>query len=471
MARRNDRAIADALQALANAIANQNNLNHQIGGAVDGSRDLSRFQRNNPPTFKGRCDLEGAQSWLQGIEKIFRVMACWDAQQVSFGTHMLFEEAEYWWNSARQRLEASGTAITWATFKGVFLEKYFSADICSKKEIEFLKPKHGKMIVVDYAAKFEELSRFFPHYNEVESEGFKCIKFESGLRPEIKQCIGYQEIHQFSTLVNKCKIYDEDSHARSSHYKSISDKRSGNHNRNKPYNVTNAKGKQRFQPKTVGAKTQIGGGAPTLVKCFKCGVLGHHALECTALNCYRCGKVGHRVAKCKSVVVTCFNCGEQGHISTHCQKPKKIADTKVQGKVFALSGADASNFDNFIRGTSFINGIPLVTIIDTGAMHSFISADYVKRLNLEVSYMNGRMVIDTPANGSVTTTMICLHCHVTIYGRDFKINLVCLPLSQLDIILGMNWLIFNRVYINYYNKFVLFPEFVIEEDSMFISAS
>lgn len=104
MAGRSDHVIADALQALANAIANHNNLNHQIRGVVDGSRDLNRFQRNNPSTLKGRYYPEGAQSWLQGIEKIFRVMACSDAQQVSFGTHMLSKDAEYWWNNARQRL-------------------------------------------------------------------------------------------------------------------------------------------------------------------------------------------------------------------------------------------------------------------------------------------------------------------------------------------------------------------------------
>lgn len=40
-------------------------------------------------------------------------------------------------------------------------------------------------------------------------EGSKCIKFERALRLEIKQSIRYQDIHQFSTLVNKGRIYDE----------------------------------------------------------------------------------------------------------------------------------------------------------------------------------------------------------------------------------------------------------------------
>jgi hypothetical protein len=76
----------------------------------------------------------------------------------------------------------------------------------NKKEKEFLELKQGKMIVVDYAAKFEVQSRFCPRYNVVGAERSKCVKFESGFRSEIKQFMGYQEIRQFSVLVKKCKI-------------------------------------------------------------------------------------------------------------------------------------------------------------------------------------------------------------------------------------------------------------------------
>lgn len=87
----------------------------------------------------------------------------------------------------------------------------------------------------------------------------------------------------------------------------------------------------------------------------------------------------------------------------------------------------------------FINGVSLVVIIDIGATLSFISLDYINKLNLEVSFMIGLMIIDTPTNGSVTTTMVYLNCPMTIYGRAFGVDLICLCLSQLDVILGMNW--------------------------------
>ncbi|XP_050916565.1 uncharacterized protein LOC127131692 [Lathyrus oleraceus] len=156
------------------------------------------------------------------------------------------------------------------------------------------------------------------------------------------------------------------------------------------------------------------------------------------MTCFKCGKAKHRVVECKSDVVVCFNCGETGQISTQCQKPKKTQDVKADGKMFGLSGADGSKSDTVLRGTCFINGIHLITIIDMGATYSFIYLDCVKRLNLAVSIMNGSMVIGTPANGSVNTSLVCLNFPLTIYGMYFGIDLGCLPLSQLDVIPGMN---------------------------------
>lgn len=57
------------------------------------------------------------------------------------------------------------------------MAKYFPSNVRNMKEIEFLELKQRNMTVADYAAKFEELSRFFPYYNGMEAEGSKCIKF------------------------------------------------------------------------------------------------------------------------------------------------------------------------------------------------------------------------------------------------------------------------------------------------------
>ena len=80
MAGRNYAALAAALEAMARAMENQLNVDRNVG-----SRSLATFQRENPPTFKGKYDLDGALEWLKEIERIFRVMDCTLARRFVMG--------------------------------------------------------------------------------------------------------------------------------------------------------------------------------------------------------------------------------------------------------------------------------------------------------------------------------------------------------------------------------------------------
>ena len=131
--------------------------------------------------------------------------------------------------------------------------------------------------------------------------------------------------------------------------------------------------------------------------------------------------------------------------------------------MFALTGTQTVNEDRLIRGTCFFNSIPLIAIIGIGATHCFISIDCAHKLGLTISDMNGEMVVETPAKGSVTTSLVCLSCSLSMFGRDFKVDLVCLPLTGMDVILGMNWLEYNRVHTNCFSKTVYFSS--VEEES------
>ncbi|XP_050902418.1 uncharacterized protein LOC127113120 [Lathyrus oleraceus] len=191
---RNDQEIADALKAIAYVMAQENialQVNQNQHGIVDEFHGLGKFQRNNPPT------------WVQEIEKIFRVIPCIDAHKVLFGTIMMSEEAEYMWENARKKLEVT--------------------------------------------TKFEELSRFYPFYNYVEVEG--------------------------------SKISDEDSHARSAHYKSVTEKKSRNQNRGKLDVTPNDKGKLSYQEKATSEKETSDVGTPTSLKFFKYREIGHHVAK------------------------------------------------------------------------------------------------------------------------------------------------------------------------------------------------
>ncbi|RHN60028.1 putative nucleotidyltransferase, Ribonuclease H [Medicago truncatula] len=437
MAGRNDAALAAALQAVAQAVGQQPNAN---AGANAEARMLETFMKKNPPTFRGRYDPDGAQTWLKEIERIFRVMQCTEDQKVRFGTHQLAEEADDW----RE-----------------FLRRYFPEDVRGKKEIEFLELKQGNMSVTEYVAKFMELSKFYPHYTAENAEFSRCIKFENGLRPDIKRAIGYQQLRVFQDLVNSCRIYEEDTKA---HYKVVNERKGkGQQSRPKPYSAPADKGKQKMvdvrRPKKKDAAEIV---------CFNCGEKGHKSNVCPEeiKKCVRCGKKGHVVADCNRTDIVCFNCNGEGHISSQCTQPKRAPTT---GRVFALTGTQTENEDRLIRGTCYINNTPLVAIIDTGATHCFIAFDCVSALGLDLSDMNGEMVVETPAKGSVTTSLVCLKCPLSMFGRDFEMDLVCLPLSGMDVILGMNWLEYNHVLINCFSKSVHFSSVEEESGAEFLS--
>ncbi|XP_058783569.1 uncharacterized protein LOC131658274 [Vicia villosa] len=319
---------------MAQAMQNQPNANENAG-----SRSLVTFQRENPPVFKGTHDPDGALDWLKELERIFRVMDCTPAQKVRYGTHILAKEADDWWLEMLARLEFSGEEVTWNVFRREFLRKYYPEDVRGKKEIEFLELTQGNKSVTEYAAKFTELIKFYPHFDGEGAEFSKCIKFQNGLRSEIKKAVGYQKIRLFSDLVDSCRIFEEDSNA---HHKMVSDRRGKNQqSRGKPYHA--GKGKQRV---THGQRSS-GGDAPSRIVCFKCGQPGHKNNACTAdaRKCFRCGKLGHAMSDCKQKDMVCFTCGEEGHIGSQC--PKKKAQSG--GKVFALAGTPRASGDRLIR--------------------------------------------------------------------------------------------------------------------------
>ncbi|XP_058765344.1 uncharacterized protein LOC131638813 [Vicia villosa] len=233
---RNDDAIVDALRMLAGSLGQIPHVNvGNRNGDDDEFRALGKFQRNNPPIFKGEHEPDKAQAWLKAIENIFQVMNCTDAHRVKFGTHMLEKEAEDWWSNAAQRFEEEGIQITWDLFRDAFLENYFPKYCRGKKEVEFLKLKQGNGTVAEYATKFQELIKYCPHYNIMNAERSKCLKFLNSLRHDIKKAIDYQMITRFAELFNKSRIYDEDSRESASHYKASNDGKGKGQYRGKPY--------------------------------------------------------------------------------------------------------------------------------------------------------------------------------------------------------------------------------------------
>ncbi|KAF1862595.1 hypothetical protein Lal_00014135 [Lupinus albus] len=387
-------------------------------------RGLDEFCRRNPPQFEVGFAPGAAYEWIQGLERISRAMGCSDAQKVTFASYVLVKDAENWWEYARRQLESEGRAITWEFFKERFLHKYFTADLKRKKDVEFLQLEQGDLSVEEYAAKFEELARYCPYY-ELEVDGWsKCTKFESGLKPKLK------EILDFPTLVNKYRMYEDDLRAeelvasRTNPPRNVEPQRSHTMDKGKGMMFGDNRKPYASPPGyrghlSQGSRNPTNAGGPQQ---------DSHPL------CNKCGR-SHMENICPIAGNGCFHCKELRHMKRFCPKlDQRVNNVNVgrprnTGRVFTMSGAEASDVEGMIKGNCMVTDIPLLVLFDSGATHSFISIDCVEKLRLPNELLPFDLVVSTPTSASVVVSTCASQCLVEVNGRMFTVDLIYLPLS------------------------------------------
>jgi hypothetical protein len=127
---------------------------------------------------------------------------------VAYAAYKLTREAKCWWQDKKVVLVAdlgSKTAISWETFKHEFNRHFFPRVVQEAKAREFLDLVQGGMSVIEYAAKFLQLSRFELYL--ILTKEMKAKKFERGLNSRIRIMMSYFDIRDFSQLVNRASIY------------------------------------------------------------------------------------------------------------------------------------------------------------------------------------------------------------------------------------------------------------------------
>ncbi|MQM21688.1 hypothetical protein Taro_054732 [Colocasia esculenta] len=143
---------------------------------------MEKFKRMLPPSFKGESDPLLAESRMREIEKIFRAIRCADEDKVTLATYMLQKRADVWWASLlRTRFEDGAVDVAWDEFVRLFRAKFIPEHIQDWMEREFLSLTQGSMTVLEYEARFAELSKYVPHIVHR-----KANKFVMGLKPSLR---------------------------------------------------------------------------------------------------------------------------------------------------------------------------------------------------------------------------------------------------------------------------------------------
>ncbi|MQL93980.1 hypothetical protein Taro_026629, partial [Colocasia esculenta] len=227
---------------------------------------MERFRRMTPPFFKGESDPILVESWLRETEKIFRALRCAEEERVTIATYML-------------------------------QAKYIPEHVQDYMEQEFLTLTQGSMSVLEYEAKFAELSKYAPHI--VADERRKVKKFIMGLKPSLRTrlvALGHRSMEEALSAAcmqeTEMEVYLEEKRA------SLKRPASAFQRQDKK-KKTPAFQQRAVVPARATAQTPGRGMIAEKLVCTQCGKRhGGEVCWVTSGRCLRCGDKNHKIRDC-----------------------------------------------------------------------------------------------------------------------------------------------------------------------------
>nr|GEW39154.1 putative reverse transcriptase domain-containing protein [Tanacetum cinerariifolium] len=186
--------------------------------------------------------------------------------------------------------------------------------------------------------------------------------------------------------------------------------------------------------------------------CTKCNY--HYTRQC-ASKCRKCKRYCHTTTDCRvntnnnnnnknKKAGACYDCGNTGHIKKNCPKLKNRRNGSgngvAQGRVYALGGRDPSPDSNIIMGTFLLNNRYTKILFDTGVDRSFVSTTFSALIDITPTTLENHYDVELADEKIIGVNTIIRSCTLNFMNHPFNIDLMHVPLSSFDVIIGMDWL-------------------------------
>ena len=122
-------------------------------------------------------------------------------------------------------------------------------------------------------------------------------------------------------------------------------------------------------------------------------------------------------------------------------EPEKFNQKQAKATVYALMQreVEAGTF-KVVAGQISIVRISAYTLIDSGASQSFVSTNFVKKLDMVPDLLDDVYIVSLLSGQNLTSQFGFKDVPVKITGRELPVNLMVLDMVDYNLILGMEWL-------------------------------
>ena len=85
---------------------------------------MIEFKRLSPPAFEGTTKPMEAEKWIIEMEKVFRVLECFEGEKVAYAAYMLHGDAYDWWQLEEEKRcqVCIGSYLSLYSMRNIFLK-------------------------------------------------------------------------------------------------------------------------------------------------------------------------------------------------------------------------------------------------------------------------------------------------------------------------------------------------------------
>ncbi|XP_074283300.1 uncharacterized protein LOC141607850 [Silene latifolia] len=451
---------------------------------MDPAKMSTIVARHNPTIFTGEGEPHLLGDWCREFTNLFELIACPEELQVDQAAHYLRATAGEWWN--RNKAEIRHVArdveegyVSWLEFQVILTDQFMPEFRKAKLREEFDTFKMTEdMTVETYHRKFRLLASYIDEFSK--NETMLAMRFERGLTVDIKKRLTaappttVQDIYLRAGAAERLsEQIKEDKKGKAEKKKSetVSDNtgaKKPNSGKFSGYTTNSAPGGMRNQSGGSFRGASIGGNA-SRITCFGCGKLGHRKFECRSSGGNQSGgfrtptsgfsgsrRVGSEYSSYRTPNTGYGGGARSGRNQNEGNKQPNTASSsqsgaKSSGKLFAMGKEAAKEDAHVVTGTFLVNSKPTFVLFDSGATHSFISREHVRALNL-TTYDRVVDSVIVPSGESVPCDKIYTRVPIQIGEVVFHCDLMEFPLGGFEVILGMDWLVKYKAFIDCHQK-------------------
>jgi hypothetical protein len=386
---------------------------HQKSGREELKGEMNKIK---PPTFDGEQNKEeDAETWLLGMKKYFQLQNYSSHAEGRISMYQLKGKESMWWDQFVQVQHIREKEVTWKEFKGYFKKKYMTKRYYYIMMKEFFELKLGSMTIDEYERSFLELLKYVPF---IKDEAVKIQRYLSGLPPSMGEKIQYDNPKTMEETIRREKCLYEQQREKPTFQKAWDNQKRFKKEqrqkgskpsffRNSPWGQSTLK-----EPRKVEGIEQMS--MPPTMECWGCKG-NHRYRDCP-----------HRKDKSRTVHVV--------------QQAEIVEDMgRRMPRIYAaLDNKQAEFQSHMIEVEGMINNRPLVILIDSGDIHSYVDPRVVEILHLTERKHEKSWLVQLATGTKQKVIELVKSCSVDMKGMSTRADLNILPLGSYDCLIGMD---------------------------------